>query len=140
MDTPPIKELRMPFIILTAIVVPSVLLIYFGYREPTIKIDTNTFRLRGVYGVNLPFNEIKEADTLVWDKMPAISRRTNGISLDKVHRGKFTISGGRNVHLSINHGVSPVIRIVKKNGSVYYINRKNATETRQIFEKLNLNN
>ena len=123
-----------------SIVVPVGLLIYFGYKEPKVIIDTNAFKLNGLYGVNLPFTEIAEADTIVWSKMPAISIRTNGISLHKVNRGKFKTTSGEKIHLSIHCGVSPVIRIVKQDGSVYYINRKNATETRQIFRKLNIDN
>jgi hypothetical protein len=123
-----------------AIVVPVGLFIYLGYKEPKVLFDTNSFKLKGVYGVNLPFAEIAEADTIVWSKMPAISIRTNGISLNKVNRGKFKTVSGEKIHLNIHRGVSPVIRIVEKDGSVYYINRKNATETRQIFKKLNINN
>jgi len=122
-----------------AIVVPVGLLIYFGYKEPKVQIDANAFILKGLYGINLPFSEIVEADTIVWSKMPAISIRTNGISLNKVNRGKFRTVDSEKVHLSIHRGVSPVIRIVEQDGSVYYINRKNATETRQIFKKLNIN-
>jgi len=114
------------------------LIIYFAYKEPKVKIDANTFKLIGLHGVNLPFTEIVTADTIVWSNMPAI-KRIYGISLDKVHRGKFRVNG-KTVHLSIHSGVSPVIRLVKQDGSVYYINRKNATETRQIFKKLNIHN
>ena len=130
------------FILITipiTIVVPIGLLIYFGYKEPKVQIDSNAFKLKGLYGVNLPFSEIAEADTIVWSKMPAISMRTNGISLNKVSRGKFKTVDSEKVHLSIHRGVSPVIRIVEQDGSVYYINRKNATETRQIFKELNIN-
>jgi hypothetical protein len=115
------------------------LLIYFGYKEPKVIIDTNAFKLKGLYGVNLPFTKIAEADTIVWSKLPAISIRTNGISLNKVNRGKFRTTDGEKIHLSIHRGVSPVIRIVENDGSVYYINRKNAAETRQIFNKLKTN-
>lgn len=135
-----IKTKKWQRFLLIAIVVPVGLLIYFGYKEPKVIIDTNTLKLKGLYGVNLPFTEIAEADTIVWSKMPAISIRTNGISLDKVHRGKFKTTNGEKINLSIHSGISPVIRIVAQDGSVYYINRKNATETRQIFKKLNINN
>ena len=116
-----------------AIVAPVGLLIYFGYKEPKVQADANALKLKGLYGINLPFTEIAEADTIVWSKMPAISIRTNGISLNKVNRGKFRTVDGKKVHLSIHRGVSPVIRIATKDGSVYYINRKNATETRKIY-------
>ena len=115
------------------------LLLYLGYKEPKVEIDSDAFKLKGSYGVNLPFTEIAEADTITWSKMPAISARTGGLSLNKVHRGKFRTTDGNIIRLSIYHGVSPVIKIVEKNGSVYYINRKNADETRQIFNKLKTN-
>ena len=129
-----------PAAIVTATVIPVGLLIYFGYKEPKVIIDANAFKLEGLYGVNMPFSRIAEADTIVWSKMPAISIRTNGISLNKVSRGKFKTADGEKIHLSIHCGVSPVIKIVEKDGSVYYINRKNAAETRQIFKKININN
>ena len=119
-----------------AIIIAVAALVYTGYKEPKLVIDTNIFKLKGLYGVNLPLTEIAEADTIAWNKMPAISIRTNGISLNKVHRGKFRTTDGEKVHLSIHRGVSPVIRIVKNDGTVYYINRKNATETRKIFTKI----
>ena len=122
----------------SSIVVFVGLLIYFGYKEPKVEIDTNTFRLNGLYGVSLPFAEITEADTIDWSKMPTISIRTNGISFNKVNRGKFRTTSGETIYLNIHSGVSPVIRIVGKDSFVYYINRKNAIETRQIFEKLNI--
>ena len=137
LDTPTKKWLKF---IPVAIVVLVFLLVYFGYREPKVVVEANTLKLKGLYGVNLPFAEIAEADTIVWSKMPAISIRTNGISLNKVHRGKFRTTNGKTVHLSVRSGVSPIIRIVEQDGSVYYINRKNATETREIFKKLNTNN
>jgi len=127
-------------IILIVSVVPVILFIYMGYKEPTVKIDSEAFKLKGLYGVNLLFTEIAEADTIAWSKMPSISVRTNGISLSSVNRGKFRTTDGDNIHLSIYRGVSPVIRIVKQDGSVYYINRKSASETRQIFAKLKIKN
>ena len=123
-------------LILIATVLPVGVIIYLAYKEPKAIIDANAFKLKGLYGVNLPFTQIAEADTISWSKMPSISLRTNGISLNKVHRGKFRTTDGEKIHLSIQRGVSPVIRIVEKDGSVYYINRKKADETRQIFKKL----
>jgi hypothetical protein len=110
--------------------------IYFGYKEPKVEFDTSAFKLKGLYGVNLPFAEIVEADTIVWNEMPAIAMRSNGISLNKVQRGKFITTKDEKIHLNIYSGISPLIRIVMQDGSVYYINRKNAEETRQIFNNL----
>ena len=115
------------------------LFIYLGYKEPVVEINSNALKLKGVYGVNLMFSEIAEADTISWNEVPEIAIRSNGISLGEVQRGYFKTTDNEKVHLSIHSGVNPVIRIVEQDGSVYYINRKNAEETRQIFNKLNIN-
>ena len=139
MDVPTKNWRKFIPIICVASTAAAGLFIYLGYKEPKVEFDTNAFKLKGLYGVNLPLAEIAEADTIALNKMPAISIRTNGISLNKVHRGKFRTADGEKIHLSIHRGVNPVIRIVKNDGSVYYINRKNAAETRQIFNKLKTN-
>ena len=112
------------------------LFVYTGYKEPRFISDVNALKLKGMYGVNIPFAEIAEADTIAWREMPKISIRSNGISLFKVSRGKFRTADGEKIHLSIHRGVSPVIRIVNRQGAVYYINRKNAAETRKIFNNI----
>ena len=112
------------------------ILIYLGYKEPVVEINSNAFKLKGLYGVNILFAEIAETDTISWNEIPEIAIRTNGISLNGVHRGKYRTTKDEKIHLNIQGGVSPVIRIVEQDGSVYYINRKNAEETRQIFNKI----
>jgi len=66
-------------------------------------------------------------------EMPAITMRTNGISLSKVHRGHFRTADGDNIRLSIYTGANLVIRIADQNGNIYFINRKNPDKTREIF-------
>lgn len=124
--------------ILVAPMVGVALLMYFSYREPNIVIDANSFKMNGVYGVNLRFDEISEADTIAWGEMPRISLRTNGISLFKVNRGHFVTTTRDKIRLSVYRGVSPVIKIVDHRGRVYYINRKDADETRRIFNQLGI--
>ena len=94
------------------------------------------FKLKGLYGVDIPLAEIAEAELISLHEMPLISIRANGISLSKVHRGYFRTTAGENIRLSINSGSNPVIRIVDRHGNEYYINRKNADETRQIFDRI----
>ena len=108
--------------------------IYFAYKEPKFVPDSDAFKMRGIYGVNIPYADIIEVDTIAWREIPGISIRANGISLFKVHRGKFRTKNGDKIHLNITAGLSPVIRIVERNGAVYYINRKNAAETRKLFK------
>ena len=122
--------------VMIAIIALVAFSLFIGYKEPRIVFDSEAFKLKGVYGVNIPFTQIAQADTIEWREMPAISIRTNGISLFKVNRGHFRTTDGDKVRLSVNRGISPVIRIIDRNGAVYFINRKNAAETRQIFNEL----
>ena len=131
-----IQENRWRKIIPAAIVVAVTFLVYMGFKEPRFVSDSNVFKLKGLYGVNILFAEISEADTITWREMPAISIRTNGISLFKVKRGKFRTSDGEKIRLSVNSGSNPIIRMVNRGGDVYYVNRKNEAETRQIYNKL----
>jgi len=126
--------------IITAILsAPVFLLVYFAYKEPRVEIDKKAFKLKGLYGVNLLFSEIAEVDTIIWREMPSISVRANGISFNKVHRGKFITTSDDKIHLNVHRRVNPIVRIYKQDGSVYYINRKNADETRRIFNQLKQN-
>ena len=125
-----------PGVITIVTTIAVFLFIYLSYKEPRVVFDSNAFQLKGIYGVNIPFAEIAGADTIARHEMPVISIRTNGISLFKVHRGNFKTTEGDKIRLSITAGVSPVIRIVDQDGAIYYINRKNADETRQIFDKI----
>lgn len=113
--------------------------IYLVSKEPTVTFDSNAFKMGGIYGVHIPFAGIYETDTIAWREMPAISIRTNGISLFKVRRGRFRTTDGKKIRLSVCSGISPVVRITGRDSLVYYINRENAAETRQIFKKLQEN-
>ena len=89
-EVKPVMAKKWQILLITAIIAPIGLGMFFGCKEPIVKIDTNAFSLRGLYGVNIPFTEIAETDTIVWSKMPAISIRTNGISFYRVREGDLT--------------------------------------------------
>jgi len=123
-----------------AILIAPVVLTYLMYKEPKVAFDANIFKIKGIYSINLSFAEIAEADTITWREMPAISIRTNGISLFKVQRGYFRTRDGDKIRLNVHRGINPVIRIIDQHGAVYYINRKDAAETRKIYNQLTIKN
>jgi hypothetical protein len=122
-----------------AIVLAVFAVCYLSYKEPKATVEQGLFKLSGIYGVTIPLNDIARADTIVWREMPAISIRTNGISLMKVNRGHFRTTDGENIRLSTISGVHPIVRITDKAGNTVYFNRNNPAETRQIFDKLKTN-
>jgi len=104
--------------------------------EPKVVLGPDSFRLKGMYGVNIPLTEITEIDLIGFREMPAISIRTNGISSFNVHRGHYRTTDGDNVRLNISRRENPVIRIIDRRGNAYFINRKNPNETRAIFNTI----
>jgi hypothetical protein len=52
--------------------------------------------------------------------------------------GKLIVSAGDKIHLNVHRGISPIIKIIDRQGAVYYINRENEAETRQIFKQLRM--
>ena len=111
-------------------------LLYLSYIDTKVEFEATAFKLNGIYGIHIPFTEIADVDTIAQHMMPAISKRTNGVSLFKVHRGHFKTTKGDKIRLSMSGKESPIIRIVEKNGKTYFINRKNLDETRQIFDEI----
>jgi len=132
------KSSARSWIIWLTTIVPLIVvlaIVYLAYKEPNVVFESNAFKLKGgIYGVNIPLAEISEINLIGWREMPAISIRTNGISFSKVHRGKFRTTAGDKIHLSLNRGISHIIRIVDHNGHAYYLNMKNADETKRIFD------
>jgi len=114
------------------------ILVFFGYREPKVTISPVNFKVQSLtfWNINIPIEEIVNIDTVSWKEIPRISYRSNGISLFGVHRGWFKTKDENTVWLSVKRGVTPLIRIVEKNGKTYYMNRKNTAETMDIFDKL----
>ena len=121
-----------------AIIAGVGLLVYFGYREPKVTISPVSFKAQSLstWNITVPIVEIVNVDTVSWKEMPRISYRSNGISLHGVHRGWFKTKDGNKIWLSIKRGVTPLIRIIEKNGKTYYINRTNTKETLDFYEIL----
>lgn len=109
---------------------------YMVSLDPQVVFTSNTCQIKGAYGVNIPFAGITDIDIIALHEMPRISRRTNGISFSKVHRGNYRTVNGENIRLSINSSANTVIRIIDHNGKTYFINRKSEDETKQIFNKI----
>jgi len=105
------------------------------YRDPEVTVSSENFKVRNVYKMTIPINEITSADTLSWNEMPTIALRTNGFSFLGVNRGYFKTKEGNAVWLSVKSGISPVIRIITNNG-IYYLNHKNPNDTRSNFISL----
>ncbi|MDR2038019.1 MAG: alpha/beta hydrolase [Bacteroidales bacterium] len=112
------------------------LLIWIGYRDPKVSINEDVFKMSGLYGIQIPINEITKTDTITREEMPAISMRTNGFGMPGVQRGNYQLTTGEKVRLSLKGNMNPVIRMIDQGGQAYYFNFKDPGQTRNVFSRL----
>jgi len=104
-----------------------------GIREPNVDVRQETFRIQGLYGIEVAFSEV-EAITLLEQSMAEIGsgRRTNGISIPGLSaRGHF--AAGR---LFVAPQSAPTIRIELLDGTPIYISYRDSERTRDVYGEL----
>ena len=70
------------------------------------------------------------------DTLPHIVRRSNGFSLDALKIGTFQTAKNDIVHLYIYSSQPPFINIKLKSGEIYFINKKYALDTMNLYDEL----
>jgi hypothetical protein len=125
-----------PKIFFFIILLGVAMLLFLSYREPKVTMSGENFKIYDLYGITIPMEKIANVDTLSGEDIPSIIFRTKGSSLLGVNKGYFKTKDGKNVWLSIKCGVYPIIHIIDKDNKVYYLNRKNPNDTRNIFNTL----
>lgn len=119
--------------ILVVILLMSVPVIYTSCSDLDITISDKEISIGGLYGLAIPLNEIKK--TKLCSSVPNISRKTNGFALDKTRLGHFKTANGKDIML-FTHSDSYFLRIVRTNGTTYYLSFKNEEATEQLFKEL----
>lgn len=110
-----------------------VFMVLRGKREMKAETENNTLTLTGMYGMSIPYNEIKSIDTLT--SMPEIRRRTNGYALGSILKGNFRLADGTDVKLFTDTSSPPFIYIVT-GGKPVYISFSDPARTRQLYLQL----
>lgn len=81
--------------IYAVVIVLVVFTIIFLCLDPKVALNSNTFKLQGLYGIDIPLIKITGVDVITLNEMPTISIRTKGlltiaikciISTEKVQR------------------------------------------------------
>jgi hypothetical protein len=120
--------------LLVVITLPSVLILT-GNREIKTTITETEFRIAGMYGLSIRYADIRQLDTI--SVLPGIKRRTNGFAFGKTLKGNFTLSNNARVKLFITKGAPPYI-CLKTDADFLYLNFRNPTKTRELFNDLNI--
>lgn len=121
------------------IIVPLVLLFaltitLLGQREQKVTIENRELKIRALYSLTIPLDEIAQIDTV--SHLPAISARTNGYALGKTLKGNFRLKDKSNVKLFVHVGNPPYIFIKSSHEKPVYLNFKDKNRTLKLYEEL----
>lgn len=120
--------------ILTALILLICLPVFYTVQNDLdVTISDDKISISGLYGQDIPLQEIKE--TKLCTSLPDISIKKNGFDLAKTRLGHFRTTAGEDIML-FTHSDSCYMRIVKTNGTTYYLSSKDSKETVQIFTDL----
>jgi hypothetical protein len=107
-----------------------------GLKEPNVIVNGENITFTGIYSSSIPVDQIKKME--VREKLPHISKRTNGFALGNRYKGNFKIDKDSPVILYVSNSFEPVIYLELSNQQLYF-NLKNRTRTNEIFEELKKN-
>jgi hypothetical protein len=120
-------------VMIAATIILPILLISYGGRETEITLSDSSMKLSGMYGLQMEYSDIKQADTM--QTLPAIRSRTNGYASGKILKGHFKLKDQSKVMLFIKKGVPPYI-CIKTSGETIYLNSYSPVKTRELFSTI----
>ena len=100
-------------------------------RDPVLTIENNVLKVSDTYAKNI---SLDGAEITVIDKVPKLSGRIIGTSVGNLKKGRYKLSSGEEVYLSLVRADMKCILI--DNGNKYYINCKDEDSTLSLYEKL----
>ena len=115
----------------------SLMLVFGGTIEPTVKITDSGIRISGTYGVKIDFTEITDI-SLLNNSVHGIglTRRTNGIATDSVRSGYWESNRYGSVLLFTRTSSSPTIHIERKDKPDVFLNFSDNEKTRALYAEL----
>ncbi len=116
------------------IVVVLLLTVVPLFQEARTEIRKEEFKIRGVYGMTIPYSEIIQIDTI--PVLPAITLRTNGYALGNTLIGNFRLSDKTQARLFVKKGLPPFVLIRSNDRVPVYINFKDKMKTINLYNNL----
>ena len=131
-DKPAVNWMKPLFYLVVLLILASSVIP--NYRETKVQFDNDTFKIKGTYGVIIPFKDIEQVDTV--SAIPKISLRTNGYAFGKTRIGNFRFSDGSNAKLFVKKGFGPIVVIKSKDRVPVYINFEDKQKTIDLYNRL----
>jgi len=125
---------KMTYFVLGFVVLFAAGLLYFGTTPAKIEINGESIHITGMYGIELTGSDIQKIT--MREKLPSIIMRTNGFSFGSSNKGNFKLEEYGQCKLFLQSENGPYIILIEKNGGKIILNRKNKTETEQVFENI----
>lgn len=125
-------------IILFVVAIGVGLLFFFGEKDPTILVQNNSINVQGMYGIEIPFEQITSI-TLIKETMNEIGpgRRTNGFGgLGQTLKGNFQVDTGEAQLLFVQANTAPTIQILRDDESTIYISLRDSAQTQALFKTM----
>jgi hypothetical protein len=129
------KLVSWAFVVVIALVILiPIVLIISGSKDSDVVLGKEVFQVKGIYGVDIPINEIIRIDTV--STLPNIVLRTNGYAFGKTRVGYFRLKDKSTVKLFVKAGNPPYIVVESKEQNPIYLNFKNKDKTLELFNRL----
>jgi len=122
-----------PLWFLSILLIPALIVIP-NYQETKVQFDINGFKIKGVYGLTIPYSDLEQIDTI--SNLPRISLRTNGYAFGKTLIGNFKFTDDSHVKLFVKKGFEPYLMIKSKGRVPVYINFESKQKTIDLYNEL----
>jgi hypothetical protein len=97
-------------------------------------VENDAVRFSGNYGVTVPFADIAVCE--LWDDIPRIEARTNGLGLGNILKGHFRLEGLGKCRLFIERSDKPYLYIETTGGEKIIFNSREPETTQSLFDAL----
>lgn len=129
----PARKWINPLWYLSILLIPALIIIP-NYQETKVIFDANALKIKGVYGLTIPYQDIEQVDTV--SAIPKISLRTNGYAFGKTLIGNFQLTDDRYVKLFVKIGFEPYVFIKSKKSVSIFINFESKQKTIDLYNRL----
>ncbi|GIO24212.1 DUF3784 domain-containing protein [Oceanobacillus sp. J11TS1] len=127
------KSKKVNKVVLALSLVLVIVIFALPFMPNSLKIEEDSFKVTGLYGEEWAFSDIEEIS--LYDELPQIKLRTNGISMFGKHIGRFLIEDFGSGKLYIDSNEAPFI-VVRTKDSFVIMNTNNADQTMERYNQL----
>lgn len=112
----------------------SIGFICYGTIPPRIKTTSEQVKITGMYGIKINVGDIEKV--ILSDEIPKILARTNGLGMEPIRKGCFTLEEFGRTKLFLQSYEPPYIIIESKEDDVIIINYKDPELTKSYYMEI----